>query len=130
METLLNEMHNRVAKIDANLHRWKVFIAVATVINPGLCRDAFKIRPCRRRLRYIGHDAWAEPLRSQLNVEEDSFFKCGSIYFSVDFNGATYSIEGYLEGSRRKRIGLTYFEWLPDEAETAEIDLPSPPESS
>ena len=66
-------------------------------------RDAFKIVPCRRKLRYVGLEG---------DFREHDYFKKGEVYYSIDFTGATYSIEGYK--NREKRIGCCYFEWIED----------------
>jgi len=77
--------------------------------------DAFERRPCRRRLQYIGYDGWPEPTRSEMNAEEHGYFVPGEIYQSYDFNGSTYSIEGYTDVGG-KVIGYAYFNWVDDEA--------------
>ena len=116
-EARLREIHHDVSQVQESLYMFRKFMEVASIINPDLYRDAFKRRPCRRRLRYIGHDDWPEPQRSQLNAEGDDFFECGGVYFSIDFNGATYSIENYhnRDGNRPRYIGCAYFEWLADD---------------
>ena len=71
-------------------------------------------RPCRRTLRYIGFDGWPEPTRSEMNAKGHGNFVRGEIYHSCDFNGATYSIEGYTDAGG-KVIGCAYFKWVDDE---------------
>lgn len=61
--------------------------------------EAFRRRPCRRRLRYVGIPNHPDPAQ----------FILGSIYHSVDFNGGTYTIEG--DGL----MGAAFFEWLKEE---------------
>ena len=77
--------------------------------------DAFERRPCRRRLQYIGYGGWPEPTRSEMNAEGHGYFVPGEIYQSCDFNGSTYSIEGYTDVVG-KVIGYAYFKWVDDEA--------------
>jgi hypothetical protein len=73
--------------------------------DPEFVEEVFKIRPCVRKLKYVGCGC-AEKECSH----GDKFFKQGNIYESIDFNGATYTIKGYNEG--KSRIGLVYFEWI------------------
>lgn len=73
--------------------------------------------PCKRKLKYIGYDRWDEPDRSELNSSEDDFFEYGKIYYSIDFNGATYSIEGYSANNDGKVIGCAFFEWIRDDVD-------------
>lgn len=61
-------------------------------IDPNICVDLFKTRPCARKLKYIGE-------------EGDNFFKKNQIYESINFNGGTYTIKGY-----NRLIGSAYFE--------------------
>jgi hypothetical protein len=74
---------------------------------------AFERRPCRRKLQYIGYDGWPEPTRSEMNAEGHGYFVPGEIYHSYDFNGSTYSIEGYTDVGG-KVIGYAYFNWVDD----------------
>lgn len=75
-------------------------MAVARVVNPELCKDAFERRSCVRRLRYIGR----ENLEHDYNGISRPYIY-GKIYNSVDFNGATYSI-----CETGMTIGMAYFE--------------------
>ena len=84
------------------LYKWKDFMAVAGVLNPSLCEVAFNRRPCARKLRYIGHDHFDEPFRSD---KPTGPFIYGNIYHSIDFNGATYTIK-----ETGDCIGAAYFE--------------------
>jgi len=77
-------------------------------IDPSFTDDLFSVRPCVRKLKYIGCGCAESPCPHG----SDNFFKEGNIYTSIDFNGGSYSIEGYEEG--RERIGFTYFEWIKD----------------
>ena len=97
-EKRLHELHAEVSNL---LYQWRDFWEVAKVLNPELCECAFERRPCRRALRYLGC-TWADDV-----PDEDVFFKRGMIYYSIDFNGATYTIEG-----RGRIIGYAYFEVL------------------
>lgn len=74
-------------------------------IDPSFTEDLFVVRPCVRKLRYIGCGCVESTC-----PPGDSFFTEGAIYTSVDFNGGTYAIEGYEDG--KKRIGSAYFEWI------------------
>ena len=100
-EEMLKEMFVH-PDVREHIHKWKDFLSVAKVINPELTNGAFMRRPCRRTLRYIGHVSFEEPYRSE---SSDTPYACGNIYHSVDFNGATYTIE-----ETGKVIGKTYFE--------------------
>jgi hypothetical protein len=75
-------------------------------IDPTFTEDLFTVRPCIRKLRYIGCGCAESPCPHHI----DHFFKEGKIYTSIDFNGGTYMIEGYGDG--RDRIGAAYFEWI------------------
>jgi hypothetical protein len=111
-EAQLTTRHAQVAELQEALYGWDKFLEVARLINPELCAGAFVRRPCRRKLRYIGHDHWPEPARSELNAEGHHYFIHGGIYYSTHFNGATYSIEGLPEAEAGRVIGSTYFVWL------------------
>ena len=115
-EVKLQEIHTAVIETTEHLYQLRDFMAVAKLINPELCAGAYERRPCRRKLRYIGGDNWPEPQRSEINAEGDPHLVYGGIYYSVDFNGATYSIEGYTSNGKPKFIGFMHFEWLKDEA--------------
>jgi len=61
-----------------------------------LSRRLFAVRPCSRQLKYIG--------------PADSFFVKNHLYRSINFTGATYAFENYLdEKGELKRIGRDYF---------------------
>jgi hypothetical protein len=115
-EVKLKAVYVEVNKLCEHLYKWGKFIEVARLINPELCERAFDRRPCCRKLRYIGHDNWPDPTRVELNAESHDYFVYGQIYISTDFNGATYSVEGYSDCHNGKVIGCAYFEWLKDEA--------------
>lgn len=70
-------------------------------------QEAFRRIPCVRTLRYIGFAHWPELDRPE---SADDFFVVGKIYRSIDFNGATYTIENYGDGTRK--IGFAYFDWI------------------
>jgi len=72
-------------------------------VAPEFTEGLYEIRPCIRKLTYIGCGC-AEPACPHGH----DFFKMGEIYESIDFNGGTYSITGYGDGT--KRIGSAYFE--------------------
>jgi len=77
-------------------------------IDPSFTNDLFSVRPCIRKLKYIGCGCAESPCPHDI----DNFFKEGEIYTSIDFNGGSYSIVGYGEGN--KRIGCNYFELIKD----------------
>jgi len=114
-EAKLRSIHAQVLEIQEALYQWKKFMDVAKLINPELCEGAFERRPCRRKLRYIGYDNWPEPTRSEMNAEGHDHFAHGEIYYSTDFNGATYSIEGCSENNNERVIGFAYFKWVIDD---------------
>lgn len=75
---------------------------IRVLVGEEYYREAFRRRPCRRLLRYIGG-------RGGQNEPVEGFFTVGTIYRSVDFNGATYSIEGYSDVPSGRVIGCSYF---------------------
>jgi len=75
-------------------------------IDPAFTDNLFAVRPCVRKLRYIGCGCTESPCPHT----SDDFFKEGEIYTSIDFNGGTYTIEGYGDGNYR--LGSAYFEWI------------------
>jgi hypothetical protein len=105
-QKILCESHREAPQLKSssikNIIRW---------VAPQFLEGLFTPRPCQRRLRYIGDES-----------EGYSFFVPQKVYHSVDFTGATYSVEGYEtpEGEPR-RIGYEYFEWIdpPPEEQTA-----------
>ncbi|QXE87356.1 ATP-binding protein [Geomonas nitrogeniifigens] len=109
-EERLDEAYTKVAEFGGDLREYRKFKEVAAILNPELCNGAFTKRPCRRKLRYIGEDNFPEVERLEKISDASDFFVYGAIYYSVDFNGATYAIEGY-----PRRIGRVYFEWLKGE---------------
>ena len=82
------------------------FRAVINKVGEEFHQQAYKRRPCRRALRFIGYTKWDEPERS-IKME---YFVEGEVYYSVDFNGATYTILG--DNGEMILIGCIYFEWL------------------
>lgn len=100
-EAALKEMHNN-PEVRNRLYKWKDFMKVACVVNPNLYNGAYERRSCQRKLRYIGHDNFDEPFRSEKSAEPYIY---GNIYHSVDFNGATYTIK-----ETGGIIGMVYFE--------------------
>jgi len=70
-------------------------------VAPDFLEGLFKTRPCRRKLRYVG--CGCEEAECS---HGHPYFRMGEVYESIDFNGATYRIEGYGE----RRIGAAYFE--------------------
>jgi hypothetical protein len=79
---------------------------IIRAIHPEFDQGLFAVRPCVRKLRYIGYAAFTTPPED----DTDEFFEVGKIYESIDFNGATYTIAGYDEG--QSPIGCAYFEWI------------------
>ena len=100
-EDALRKMHGD-PEVRARLYQRKDFMTVARVINPSLCEGAFERRPCERKLRYIGHDNFDEPFRSEKPTGPLIY---GNIYHSIDFNGGTYTIK-----ETGDCIGAAYFE--------------------
>jgi hypothetical protein len=100
-EAALKEMH-RHPEVRKRLYKWHDFMTLARVLNPGLCEEAFKRRPCERTLRYIGFDNFEEPFRSEERMDPYIY---GNVYHAVDFNGATYTIK-----ETGDCIGSAYFE--------------------
>jgi hypothetical protein len=108
-EFLINELFSKVSELYPSFYFWTDFRTLIELLNPALYEGAFTVRACCRTLRYTGHSWLAEPERTQR--DEKSRFEVGAIYRSVDFNGATYGIEGH--GPRR--IGWVYFECMKEE---------------
>lgn len=76
---------------------------------PDFIDGLFEPRPCVRKLKYIGCSCLAGCGDATCNyASEDEFFHTGKLYESIDFNGATYTIKGYING--KKKIGFSYFE--------------------
>ena len=100
-EALLAEMHGHT-DVCGRLYKRVDFMAVARVINPELCKHAFVRRPCKRTLRYIPQEG--TPISEKL---ANDGFVLGNIYHSVDFNGATYTIE-----ETGTVVGMAYFEFV------------------
>jgi hypothetical protein len=71
-------------------------------VAPEFLDGLFEVRPCHRRLRYVGCGCIEQEC-----PHGDSFFKMGQVYESLDFNGATYGIKGH-----DRRIGAAHFEWV------------------
>ena len=84
-------------KDQSEVAQWKDF----KELHSAIFANAFQKKPCRRVLRYICQD----------NNLPHGFFVQGEVYRSTDFNGATYSIEGYSD----RLIGCNYFKRIKDE---------------
>lgn len=83
----------------------RTFRKIVKAINPDFAAGLSEPRKCVRKLRYVGGKYFENPV----DIEEHDFFKVGNIYTAIDFNGATYTIEGYRNGEEA-RIGCAYFE--------------------
>jgi hypothetical protein len=112
-EAKLMEIYLNVQAVQELLYQWADFKDVAKLINPELCEGVYKRRPCKRKLRYIGYDNWPETIRYEMIQNPEKYFVHGEIYNSTEFNGATYSIQGYSETG--KVIGCAYFKWLKED---------------
>lgn len=77
-------------------------------VNEDFVNGLFEIRQCKRKLMYIGCGCVEKPCPHG----DIDFFKEGEMYTSIDFNGASYTIEGCENGERR--VGCVYFEWIKD----------------
>lgn len=77
---------------------------------PEFTYKLFEVRQCKRRLQYVGCGC-----AEKVCPHGPDFFEHGKIYESIDFNGGTYTIKGYGDGT--VRIGCAYFEWIKDEQE-------------
>jgi hypothetical protein len=108
-EAKLISIHSQILAILEIHYKWKDFMKLAALINPELCEGAFVRRPCIRKLRYIGQGNMQGSGRFKSKPKCHDYFIYGNVYYSTDFNGATYSIEG-----RPKPTGYVYFEWLMD----------------
>jgi hypothetical protein len=99
-EAKKSSIYAQVREIQEALYMHGKFMEIAMLINPELFEGAFKPRPCRRKLRYIGYDNWPEPTRSEMyerDGEAGCYFAYGGIYYSLDFTGATYSFKDYVD---------------------------------
>jgi len=74
-------------------------------VAPDFLDGLFEIRPCVRKLKYVGCDCDTDECDTG-----GGYFKMGQVYESIDFTGATYTIKGY--GNGKARIGSCYFEWI------------------
>ena len=110
------EIHDKVRKINPSLYQMRNFKEIVSLINPVMLEGLFEIRSCNRRLLYIAFHDWQEAQETEKKDQEHDYFVCGGIYYSTDFNGATYSFDGYVDDKGiPKRIGCAYFEWLKDD---------------
>ncbi|OGW26531.1 MAG: hypothetical protein A2X59_00065 [Nitrospirae bacterium GWC2_42_7] len=75
-------------------------------VDQELADALFCVRPCVRKLRYIGCSCGED--KDFCGVTTNEYFNIGDYYESIDFNGATYTIKGYENG--KQRIGASYFE--------------------
>jgi len=99
-ETLGKALENCPNFKAATLHE------IIRAIHPEFDQGLFDVRPCVRKLRYIGYAGCEAPP----DDDTHEFFEVGKIYESINFNGATYAIAGY--ENEETRIGYAYFEWL------------------
>jgi hypothetical protein len=94
------------ALCDCPVLRIKTFRRIVARFAPEFMDGIFTNKPCVRKLKFIGsYDS--EDVAARGNAPEE-FFKLGEIYKSITFNGATYTIKGYMKGSGR--IGYVYFD--------------------
>lgn len=98
------EGYEAARRLHKMMEHFDTFKDVKTLVGEDVASEAFKRKPCVRILRYIA-DEDQEP-----DGPASEFFVKGKLYRSIDFNGATYSIAGYLDGKRV--IGSVYFEWI------------------
>jgi hypothetical protein len=92
----------RIALSDCPTFKAATLKRIIAAINPEFMDGLFEPRPCIKKLKYRGCVCGEQPCPH----EKDNFFEVGKVYQSVDFTGATYTIEG--AGDRR--IGSAYFE--------------------
>jgi len=78
---------------------------VASHIAPVFLDGLFDMRPCKRRLRFVGCDCDDQ---GSCNCNLDQFFVKDHIYESIAFNGATYVIQGWNDECHT--VGWAYFE--------------------
>ena len=81
---------------DCPVVKARIVKSIIAHIDPAFTEDLFAVRPCVRRLRYIGCGSAESPC-----PDDSDFFKKGEIYTSIDFNGGTYTIEGYGDADRQ-----------------------------
>jgi hypothetical protein len=89
---------------DCPLLKSRTVQRIIACVAPEFAEGLFE-RPCVRKLRYIGYGSDEFDCPS-----EDEFFQIGKVCESIEFNGATYTIQGYRDGE--SRIGCAYFEWI------------------
>ena len=92
----------RIALSDCPTFKAATLKKIITEIKPEFMDGLFEPRPCVRKLKYLGCVCDEKPCPH----EKDSFLEVGKIYQSLDFTGATYTIEG----ASNRRIGSAYFE--------------------
>jgi hypothetical protein len=92
----------RLALSDSPAFKVATLKKIIAEINPEFMDGLFEPKHCVRKLQYLGCVCGEQPCPH----EKDNFFEVGKVYQSIDFTGATYTIEG--AGDRR--IGSAYFE--------------------
>ena len=92
----------RLALADSPTFKAATLKKIIAEIKPEFLDGLFEPRPCIKKLKYRGCVCGEQTCPH----EKDNFFEVGKVYQSLDFTGATYSIEG--AGSQR--IGAAYFE--------------------
>lgn len=102
-ERLFRNLIHEMAQTDPSV-RIETIKRIVRHFAPDLIDGLFQVRRCRRQLRYIGG-------KEDLSECARSFFHPGDVYWSRDFTGATYGIEGYTpEGNTLKRMSCDLFE--------------------
>lgn len=94
-EERFNEAFHFLKEQCPNIEKIRVLGQLLDIIDPQLRNGLFERKECKRKLIYIG--------------DSKQFFKKGKVYYSIDFNGGTYSIIGY-----EKLIGSSYFDIIDD----------------
>lgn len=74
-----------------NVYKIEILYKLLEIIDPKIYEGLYERRTCKRKLQYIG--------------EPDDFFEQEKTYNSINYNGGTYSIEGY-----DRLIGSAHFE--------------------
>ena len=94
-EERFNEAFRFLKEQCPNIEKFRVLGQLLDIIDPQLRNGLFERKKCKRKLKFIG--------------ESDHFFKKDEIYYSLDFNGGTYTITGY-----ERLIGSSYFQIIDD----------------
>jgi hypothetical protein len=93
-----------IALSDCPTFKAKTLKKIIAALNPEFMDGLFEPKPCVRKLKYLGCVCGEQPCPHG----KSSVFEVGKVYKSIDFTGATYTIEG----AGDSRIGYAHFELI------------------